>query len=384
MATDEKVAVAFREGTAKGALRKTSFGFSLRSTKRSSNDEDLEESASRRRDSRGSRGASVLQPRAHGSGPYLPEEVLRSDYVDGARRTTLHTDTTTPFHRYEKKITPRYLEEDVSTNSSNEFLSSQISLRVRICLGWLSLLAPLPLLLRDEQAYKALYAFVSIGLLWLLRPVPLAISSLLPIVAFPLMGISDTASTCSFYFNESVLLCLASSVMSSILHQRGIQKRLTLRLIGAMGGSLRCQLFSLMATTCLSAMVLGASGAASVAIPIAESVAGEYQRKPPSGPRDCEKDHRGRNKTSATEGLSLGDDRAACTRKVFLIGVVLSAITSSPACLTGAPANVFLQGFLEMWQEAMTVACYGITLLGMYFRAPPFMQGWPEYVGVKK
>ncbi|CAN7986969.1 unnamed protein product, partial [Ixodes pacificus] len=197
--------------------------------------------------------------------------------------------------RYEKKITPRYLEEDVSTNSSDEFLSSRISLRVRICLGWLSLLVPLPLLLRDKQAYKALYAFVSIGLLWLLRPVPLAISSLLPIVAFPLMGVLDTASTCSFYFNESVLLCLASSVMSSILHQRGIQKRLTLRLIGAMGGSLRCQLFSLMATTCLSAMVLGASGAASVAIPIAECVAREYQRKPPSGPKDDEKGHRGRN-----------------------------------------------------------------------------------------
>ncbi|CAN7985808.1 unnamed protein product, partial [Ixodes hexagonus] len=196
--------------------------------------------------------------------------------------------------RYEKRITPRYLEEDMSSASNEEYLSSRISYRVRFALGWLSLLAPLPLLLRDKQAFKALYAYVSIGLLWLMRPVPLAISSLLPIVAFPLMEIMDTATTCSLYFNESVLLCLASSVVSSILHQRGIQRRLTLRLISATGPGLRCHLLSLMATTGLSAMLLSAPGAASVAIPIAEGIAKEYQRKPPNSPRGDDKDQRTR------------------------------------------------------------------------------------------
>ncbi|XP_042146186.1 uncharacterized transporter B0285.6-like [Ixodes scapularis] len=59
--------------------------------------------------------------------------------------------------------------------------------------------------------------------------------------------------------------------------------------------------------------------------------------------------------------------------------------------IVGAAVNVialwvFLVHFYvrKLWQEAMTIACYGITLLGMYFRAPPFMQGWPEYVGVKE
>lgn len=53
-------------------------------------------------------------------------------------------------------------------------------------------------------------------------------------------------------------------------------------------------------------------------------------------------------KLSSPEDFSLSDDHADTIRKVFLIAVVLSAIASAPACLTGASANMFLQGFLEM------------------------------------
>lgn len=54
------------------------------------------------------------------------------------------------------------------------------------------------------QQYKCLYVLVCMSLLWMMRPIPLAVSSVFPIVAFPILGIFDTATTCTYYFNVSI------------------------------------------------------------------------------------------------------------------------------------------------------------------------------------
>ncbi|XP_037567964.2 solute carrier family 13 member 3-like [Dermacentor silvarum] len=143
--------------------------------------------------------------------------------------------------------------------------------------------------------------------------------------------------------------------MAALAQRQGFQRWLTLACLRCLGGSLRCLLFSLMATTSLSAMLLSAPAAAYGAIPMAETLAKEFLRKPsqPSpavagaGQANDAEPNPGFGGQSL-EDLSLGEERADSIRKVLLIAVVLSAIMSAPACLTGASANMFLKGFLEI------------------------------------
>ncbi|XP_065291991.1 Na(+)/dicarboxylate cotransporter 3-like [Dermacentor albipictus] len=327
--------------------RRYSFGFALLRGKRASTED--EGTQAKTTESR------IQAMRGYGLGLFLPEEAWRSDNIDRLNRTTLPTDVTPPFRRYERTLTLRYLEEDVSTLSNEEYLSSQTLIKLRLVLGWLALLAPLPLLMQPAPAFHCLYVVVTTSLLWILRPVPLCVAALFPVIALPLIGVLSTDSVCAFYFNESILLCLTSSLMAALAQRQGLQRWLTVACLRCLGGSLRCLLFSLMATTALSAMLLSAPAAAYGAIPVAETLAKEFQRKPPqpssavaaTGHANDAEPNPGFGGQSVDD-LSLGEECADSIRKVLLIAVVLSAIISAPACLTGASANMFLKGFLEI------------------------------------
>ncbi|XP_075743177.1 Na(+)/dicarboxylate cotransporter 3-like isoform X2 [Rhipicephalus microplus] len=327
--------------------RRCSFGFALFRGKKASTDE--EGTQAKTSESR----TQVM--RGYDTGFFLPEEAWRSDNIDRINRTTLPTDMTPPFRRYERTLTLRYLEEDVSTVSNEEYLSSQTFIKLRLVLGWLALLAPLPLLMQPAPAFHCLYVVVTTSLLWILRPVPLCMAAFFPVVALPLIGILSTETVCGFYFNESILLCLTSSLMAALAQRQGLQRWLTVAGLRCLGGSLRCLLLSLMATTALSAMLLSAPAAAYGAIPLAETLAKEFQRKPQptspavaaSGQVNDPEPHPGFGGQSLDD-LSEGEARSDRIRKVLLIAVVLSAIMSAPASLTGASANMFLKGFLEI------------------------------------
>ncbi|XP_049522471.1 uncharacterized protein LOC125944999 [Dermacentor silvarum] len=176
--------------------RRYSFGFALLRGKKASTDE--EGTQAKTTESR------VQVMRGYDTGLFLPEEAWRSDNIDRLNRTTLPTDITPPFRRYERTLTLRYLEEDVSTLSNEEYLSSQTLIKLRLVLGWLALLAPLPLLMQPAPAFHCLYVVVTTSLLWILRPVPLCVAALFPVVALPLIGVLSTDTVCAFYFNVSI------------------------------------------------------------------------------------------------------------------------------------------------------------------------------------
>ncbi|XP_064479457.1 solute carrier family 13 member 2-like [Ornithodoros turicata] len=327
--------------------RKPSLGFSLFRPKPS--DELLTESADEPMALSASncRTVVVAIEQAAYEGGFLPEEAWRTDNVERVPRTTILVEASPPFQRYEKKMAPRYLEEDVSAVSQGEFLSFSLLDKVRISLGIVSLLMPIPLLMDGDQHYKSVYIVVTLALLWLLRPVPLAVSAFFPIVAIPLMGIMSTSATCSYYFNEGILFCLVSSLVSAASQEQGVQKRITLMLLRALGCQLRATLLVLMVSAALWASLMSAPAAAAVVLPIGEGLLKEYQRKvQEQGCSHHESQGSVRHKDSSKEELSAGDERADSIRKTFHIGVVLSAICGAPCGLTGAPANIYLQAFL--------------------------------------
>ena len=61
------------------------------------------------------------------------------------------------------------------------------------------------------QVSKCAFAVILIGVYWVLEVMPIAVTSLIPIFLFPLMGIMPSADVCSNYANVSTSLLFRCS-----------------------------------------------------------------------------------------------------------------------------------------------------------------------------
>ena len=75
---------------------------------------------------------------------------------------------------------------------------------------------------------RCLYIICIMGGYWMFQILPLPVTSLIPIVAFPLAKIAGTNEVCSSYFNGTMFMFIGGLVMAIGLEEVGVQKRLAL------------------------------------------------------------------------------------------------------------------------------------------------------------
>lgn len=123
--------------------------------------------------------------------------------------------------------------------------------------------------------YKAAVSIgltVWMGLWWVLRPVDIAVTALLPIGINALFNLVPAAGIISQYFSEIVILLLGSDLVSLTWTKTGLDKRLAIKALCCIGPSMKQQITVwLVATTLLSA-VLPNVVVAMIMIPIAVSM----------------------------------------------------------------------------------------------------------------
>lgn len=123
--------------------------------------------------------------------------------------------------------------------------------------------------------YKAAVSIgltVWMGLWWVLRPVDIAVTALLPIGINALFNLVPAAGIISQYFSEIVILLLGSDLVSLTWSKTGLDKRLAIKALCCIGPSMKQQITVwLVATTLLSA-VLPNVVVAMIMIPIAVSM----------------------------------------------------------------------------------------------------------------
>ena len=83
----------------------------------------------------------------------------------------------------------------------------------------------------NVRAMRCLYIIVIMAGYWMFQLLPLPVTSLIPIVAFPLAEISGTGQVCSKYFNGTMFMFIGGLIMSIGLEQVGLQKRVALFLL---------------------------------------------------------------------------------------------------------------------------------------------------------
>ena len=78
----------------------------------------------------------------------------------------------------------------------------------------------------NPQAQRTLALFVLMGTWWATEAVPVAITALVPLALFPLLGISSIQETAAPYANKIIYLFLGGFLIATAIQKWNLHKRI--------------------------------------------------------------------------------------------------------------------------------------------------------------
>ncbi len=176
---------------------------------------------------------------------------------------------------------------------------------------------------------------------WVTEAVPLAVTALLPVVLFPLMGILNAKVVAGTYFNDIIFLFLGGFMMALAMEKWNLHKRIALRILLVVGVGPGRMLMGFMVATAFLSMWISNTATAMMMLPIALSIVLELEE---------------------TVGKSEIDRYSIA---VFL-GIAYAASIGGMATLVGTPPNLVLVKQLSiLFPEAPEITFSEWMILGL-------------------
>jgi solute carrier family 13 (sodium-dependent dicarboxylate transporter), member 2/3/5 len=198
----------------------------------------------------------------------------------------------------------------------------------------------------SQEAWTVAAVLALMGSWWLTEAVPIPVTALLPLVLFPLLGISTMQEAATPYANEIIFLFMGSFFLAVGMEKWGVHRRFALAVMTRTGTSPKKLLFGFMAATAFVSMWINNTATAAMMLPIAIALGRMFQ--PPDG--------QGRGIGGSYNfgvALMLGIAYASS------IGGVATLIGTAPNVLFAAAASELLGievGFLEWLTVGIPVA----------------------------
>ncbi len=154
---------------------------------------------------------------------------------------------------------------------------------------------------------------------WVSAVVPLAATSLLPIVVLPLFGLRTARQAAETYGNELVFLFLAGFILAAALERWHSHARIAYGLVAAIGTSARRVVLGVMVATAFVSMWISNTATAAMMFPITVAIGELFDRS--------EAGHR--------------------TRMALFLGMAYAASIGGMATLIGTPPNLVVAGAIK-------------------------------------
>ncbi|XP_061396558.1 protein I'm not dead yet-like [Musca vetustissima] len=133
------------------------------------------------------------------------------------------------------------------------------------------------MLLNNTPPYRCMYLLIVMAIFWVTEALPLYVTSMLPIIAFPIMGIMSSDETCKLYFKDTLVMFMGGIMVALVIEYCNLHKRLALRVIQIVGCSPRRLHFGLIFVTMFLSMWISNAACTAMMCPIIQAVLEELQ-----------------------------------------------------------------------------------------------------------
>jgi solute carrier family 13 (sodium-dependent dicarboxylate transporter), member 2/3/5 len=180
-----------------------------------------------------------------------------------------------------------------------------------------------------EQAKAVLAVTLWVAIWWVTEAVPIPVTSLLPIILFPMSGALSIGETSASYGHPMVFLYMGGFILALAIEKWNLHKRIALFTIASVGGRADRIILGFMLATFLLSMWISNTATTMMMLPIALAVAGQYGRT------DAQQD-------ASDKKIAKSVSKHASFGLPLMLGIAYSASIGGISTLIGTPTNAML------------------------------------------
>lgn len=164
---------------------------------------------------------------------------------------------------------------------------------------------------------------VLMAILWITEALPLAATSLIPLIFFPITGIISTEEIASSYINSIIFLFLGGFLIAIAMEEWALHKRIALKIITIFGGSPTSIILGFMVSGALLSMWISNTATALMLLPIGLAVIQKLENE-------------------------FGQEKTHNFTVTILLSIAYSSSLGGVATLIGTPPNLVMVKMLEV------------------------------------
>ncbi|MCB1322626.1 MAG: anion permease, partial [Leptospiraceae bacterium] len=204
------------------------------------------------------------------------------------------------------------------------------------------LLGSVPILLGLDAQQPAIERTAAVaicmGVWWIGEAVPLAVTALLPLVLFPLLGISSGKTIASAYINSTIFLFLGGFLLALAMERWDLHRRIALRIITLFGDRPPLLLLGFMLAAAVLSMWISNTATAVMLLPMVLAIITRLEYNGESGHVHVTRSPDARIPTDRSSNVEVGR-----LGRVLLIGTAYACSIGGVGTLIGTPPNLILQ-----------------------------------------
>lgn len=188
------------------------------------------------------------------------------------------------------------------------------------------LLAPPPADMPPE-AWRVVAVGALMAVWWVSEALPVAATALLPVVLFPLLGLSSVEAATAPYADPVIFLFLGGMALGAAVQRWGLHRRVALRIVALVGLKPANLVLGFMAATAFLSMWVSNTATATMMLPVTLSVISLL--------------------VGAPDRIAAAPKGQANFAIALLLGVAFAASIGGVATLVGTPPNALFAGYMR-------------------------------------